>query len=49
MRTQVTQDFVQIKAMRISGILSADQVVGSSNANPIALNTFAGVGIRYKW
>lgn len=49
-RAQLIQDFVQIKSIRVSGILSADQVVGAHDAqNPMGLNTFAGVGIRYKW
>lgn len=49
-RAQVIQDFVQVKAVRISGIISADQVIGSADINnPIALSTFVGVGARYKW
>ena len=49
-RAQVIQDFAQIKAVRLSGIVSADQVIGQSDFNnPIPLQTFVGVGIRYKW
>lgn len=50
-RVQVVQDFLQIKAARVSAIISADQVIGSSDtaANAQQFNTFAGVGVRYKW
>ncbi len=50
-RVQVVQDFLQIKAVRVSAIVSADQVIGSADtaANAQQFNTFAGVGVRYKW